>query len=428
MIKWVKSIAAACSVAVIAINIVPLSACAGDLTQDELFEKYGFLCSIEQVILVNNSDIDNRNYYAYEHSSPMDYPFLGETMSIGTCNGFSYAILDSECVCITGIDFETVTEETSTLQIPSEIEDLPVKAIGYGAFWSAKAALPSLTSIHIPDTVEVIAPYAFCCTFGSFSNGITESDWSAGYSLNIPEQVKFIGSNAYSSAAFALLSDSNERIIHLPESLEYISATAFDNAIGSRVFSQYSIEVDMPDSLVFMSDDRFHSDRAWIGGAGIDECSRSYKLANNIAPEDMPLMLSISGKGFLDAQYNICTMKDILRAFLSDESATQDCPLPFSFESVVSYNRLVNCESYDQLIEMAKTNAPELLPMSVEKVAGDINGDGIISISDAIMMRRVLAEDYNDNVSALYNLSAADCDRNGIVDLKDFRTILRSIQ
>ena len=75
-------------------------------------------------------------------------------------------------------------ESVTSIEIPNEIDGLPVTSIGYEAFYGCE----SLTSIEIPDGVTSISDYAF---YGCES--LT--------SIEIPDSVTSIGGNAFSNTA-----------------------------------------------------------------------------------------------------------------------------------------------------------------------------------------------------------------------------------
>lgn len=427
MNKLTKIATALCSMCIAAGSLPSLGAAACNLTKEELLVKYGSLCKIEKCISVDLSEQNNRNYRAQEDVSRAVTPTLGETVSSGKEGGFCFDLLDAGCARITGLDTEAIPANTIALVIPGEIGGAPVREIGYAAFADANKQLPSLRTVIVPDSAEYIAPCAFLRVFGNWNERLSQEtgEWDRGYSINLPENVRYIGAHAYSSCAFALIPAGAERIIRLPECLEYISATAFDDAVGSRVLSRMKIEVDMPESLVFLSDETFHTDRAWVGTAIIDECSRNWEVDENVREADLPLIRSILGRGFVNGERNICTMKDVLRSYLEDNGLTQDDPLPYEITRTFGYYAPF-AGSYDNMLTLAEKNAPELLP-EVPHEMGDVNIDGSVTVSDAIMLNRMLSEDPEIG-TASHSFRNADLDENGTLDLQDFRTLLHSLQ
>ena len=117
-------------------------------------------------------------------------------------DGFLYTVYEDH-VEITGY-----TGTPEVLEIPAEIDGLPVTVIGVDAFW----ACYSLTEITLPDTVTRIDEFAFC----SCSN-LT--------SIRLPDALTYIGEYAFSSC-IGLTS------ISLPDELTYIGSSAFDCCTG----------------------------------------------------------------------------------------------------------------------------------------------------------------------------------------------------
>ena len=89
------------------------------------------------------------------------------------------AYLKMDGTVITGCDKDVV--------IPSEIEGLPVKEIGYGAFWSCTA----LERVTLGNSVQVIDTYYGNRSYGAFEN------CTALKSITIPDSVKEIGGSAF---------------------------------------------------------------------------------------------------------------------------------------------------------------------------------------------------------------------------------------
>lgn len=110
----------------------------------------------------------------------------------------TYAFLEDGTIAITDCD----TAVTS-VEIPSEIDGVPVTAIANsGFYWCDK-----LTSVKIPDSILYIGQSAFyCCnalTEIDFGKGVQYIDGSAFYcceslpSVTIPGNVQFIGDSAF---------------------------------------------------------------------------------------------------------------------------------------------------------------------------------------------------------------------------------------
>jgi hypothetical protein len=269
----------------------------------------------------------------------------------------------------------------------------------------------------------------------------------SGYRINIPENVRFIGYRAYFASAFAVANTSeDDRIIHLPESLEYLSAQAFDSEINSRAYGK--IELDMPESLVFMSDACFESGLNWNYSTR-PVIIHPYKYEDVFSediPEDYsPLMHSVLGKGFYRAERNIVTMKDILRSYLTENAIgiTEISTRVYSYEHYASNDTA--CMGYNSKmnywLNLAEKYAPDLLPTAyfsnndgihnaqitaATTITGDVNGDSVVDISDAVTLARFCAEDNSIAVESSYFLNA-DANDDSRITLDDVNEILKII-
>lgn len=139
-------------------------------------------------------------------------------------------------------DYAVITdcnEEAVSIEIPSEINGLPVTRIGKSAFSLCR----KLTSVSIPDTVTVIENNAFSST------GLTE--------INLPDNLEEIGNYAFSNSkfetvsipdtvkiindgAFALCYSLNN--VELGKSVEFIGGSAFTDCKSLS-------EITIPDSV-----------------------------------------------------------------------------------------------------------------------------------------------------------------------------------
>ncbi len=95
--------------------------------------------------------------------------------AVETYGNYKYTVSNGKA---TIVDFDTTV--SGEITIPSEINDYPVTAIGYRAFYECR----NLTGITIPDSVTSIGGAAFY-----LCNSLT--------SINIPDSVTSIGSSAF---------------------------------------------------------------------------------------------------------------------------------------------------------------------------------------------------------------------------------------
>ena len=434
-----------CCLAISASPAIQASAC--NLSKEELIEKYGYLCEIKQDTSIIS---DEAVYYATEKYGDAAYmPNTGDISESSSENGFRYDVINHEFIRITGADYSEFDSNTSILQIPDQIQNLPVKEIGYRAFCRAGEQLPDLKEVIIPQSVEVIAERAFSRVFCSINDIWNMSqEQKSEYHMNIPENVRFIGYRAFFADGFAIANaNENHKVIRLPESLEYISAQAFDGEINSRVLG--GIEIDMPDSLVFMSNDSFWSALPFNESVHINNIryTNSDVFSNDIPDEYLPLMKSVCGKGFYNDERNLVTMKDILCESLENTESSQIKTRTFSYLDYTSPTTACSFDigEFDSIMEYwlyhTAQNAPDLLPKTnttnienagksapiiKSEIIGDVNGDTQIDVSDAVILARFCAEDATVaiNDSALNN---ADINSDGNITIDDVTAILRKI-
>ncbi len=432
--------------AISASPVMQASAC--NLSQEELIEKYGYLCEIKQDTSIIS---DEAVYYAIEKYGDAAYmPNTGDISESSSENGFRYDVINHEFIRITGVDYSEFDSNTSILRIPDQIQDLPVKEIGYRAFCRAGEQLPYLKEVIIPQSVEVIAERAFSRVFCSINDTWNMSqEQKSEYYINIPENVQFIGYRAFFADGFAIANASeNHKVIHLPESLEYISAQAFDGEINSRVLG--GIEIDMPNSLVFMSNDSFWSALPFNESVHINNIryTNSDVFSNDIPDEYLPLMRSVCGKGFYNDERNLVTMKDILCESCKNTDSSQIKTRTFSYLNYTSPTTACSfdeCGEFDSLMDYwlygAAQNASDLLPKtsttSIEsdskneqivksEITGDVNGDTKIDISDAVLLARFCTEDSTAVITD-QGIQNADVNSSGNIDLDDVNEILKKI-
>ncbi len=160
-------------------------------------------------------------------------------------NGLCYAVHEDH-VEITGYDMPA---DTVSVEIPSEIEGLPVTVIGQQAFFSAQ----SLVSISIPETVETIGIGAFYrCS------GLTE--------IIIPDSVTTIEESAFiycSSLENVKMSENvtvlNDHLFFQCNALASVSLPDGITDIGEHAFAScWNLqELELPQSLESIGDFAF---------------------------------------------------------------------------------------------------------------------------------------------------------------------------
>ena len=155
--------------------------------------------------------------------------------------------------------------------VPAEVDGLPVREIADDAFWG----LSVITTVTLPDSIEVIGEYAFasCDDLRTIhlGSGLTTIKDEAFYScvslssIDLPDSLTYIGKRAFmgcwslgevvipdgvtSIADETFLSCRNLKKVVLPDNLV---------SIGKSAFSTCSLtSVSIPDGVVAIGDDAF---------------------------------------------------------------------------------------------------------------------------------------------------------------------------
>ena len=321
-------------------------------TREELIEKYGYLLQEEKGT--------TKTWYSEAHGDASFMPKTGEVVRSGKADGFRFEILDTGKARINGLDDAEIDTKAETLIIPNTIDGCTVTEIGYRAFENCYKNMPAIKEIYIPDSVEIIAEGAFAeafCDSRHIGPGDVGPDGAApeGAKINIPNNVVFIGFEAFNFDLFAISNAQNgDRIIHLPESLEYISYTAF-GWIDRRYKGGF--EIDMPKSLVFMSDYCFDA-YAVHGNIRTQQVQQVIMDADSFHKEDLPLLMNEMNQSFYQGERNIVTMGDIFGAKVK----------VLEEYSKLWYNQAVNDSSamFVHACKLAAQYAPDLLPENVK--------------------------------------------------------------
>lgn len=274
----------------------------------------------------------------------------------------------------------TATNATGVVEVPAEIDGLPVKTAAEHAF----AGNQNVTSIKLPDTLTTIGKGAF------------QGD-TALTSVNIPEGVTQIKDETF-------LNCMSLRRISLPESLKSIGVRAFYNCdLG---------EVDIPDSV------------NKIGSQAFDSC-------RNLISANIPDGVTVIEEGV----FSNCDLDEID----IPESVEKICKLalPSGIKKVYIHNP--NCEielfaisgkqsevsiiapANSKVQEQAETYGFVFYPMQTV-VSGDANGDGEFGISDAVILQKYLMGD-----GEITDWKSVDFTGDGVIDVFDLCLMKQSL-
>lgn len=380
-----------------------------------------------------------------------------------------YDLLEYEIIDGTSVTITKCVDSVTKIDIPSELEDLPVTSIGEGAFLDCD----QLTSVRFPNSLEIIGNGAFCnckslesiylphvTTIGmsAFSN------CTALKSVDILCDLTTIGDEAFSAC-------SSLTSIVIPDGVTTIGMCAFT---GCSSLTSATI----PDSVTFMGRENLHAfsncNKLTIyGNAGsyaetfaeehnIPFVQRTGTLDNGLKYEIIDGTFvtitdcneSVRGELVIPAEIGGLPVRIINEyAFTDCESLTSviipdsvndigfkafyDCTklesatVPDSV-TTIGESAFVGCKKltiYGYAGSYAETYAKEYgIPFAAVStgtpaVPGDLNGDGEVNLKDVVLLRRYIAGGWNTEL----NEASADLNGDGSVNLKDAVLLRRFI-
>lgn len=305
-----------------------------------------------------------------------------ETLMYGV---LSYEVVDGE-ITITGCE----SSATGEIEIPSEIDSMPVTGIGISAFYRCR----EIESVVIPDTVTSIGDWAFlgCHMLGN---------------IEMSENLVSIGENAFSECASLEKIDLGDKLTHIGDNAFHYCRKLTDITIPEGVVSRLDGAFNRCDSLKEIT---IPSSVEVVGYHSISYCSSleavvfeegvtelmDYAVVGCISLKSVTLPSTIEKIGF--------------RAFTED-TQLQD----------VYYN---GTQEEWKAIEIAEENEP-LLNATVhfaEDVRGDVNLDGFANAADALLVLRHAVQSTELTGKAL---TKADLTNDDIINSSDALMILR---
>lgn len=381
-------------------------------------------------------------------------PVVSMTESAATYGDFSYSLIsDKTAVKITeytGLDAEVV--------IPAEIDGLPVTYIGDGAFesnkglasvvipdsvntigWSAFSDCIALTSVTLPANLKKLDPYVFkdCKRLTEdivLLEGITSMEsgvfWgcSSLTSVSLPKYIKTVSAYSFVGCAeleiisftddltaieeYAFYGCAKLQNIVLPETLKIIGAYAFR---GCESFTEFI----MPDSV------------QTLGSEVLENCVNieTVKLSEKL--EEIPyetfykceslkeIIISEKVKEIGIGVFVYCSSLEKITVLNPECKLSEYGFVGGTKEKTVIYGYSGStaqafAEKYGYTF-VALGGETTDTPSDV--MYGDSNGDGTVSIADAVIIMQTLSSSDTYNLSEQQDINADVVDGNGITTM-----------
>ncbi len=362
------------------------------------------------------------------------------------CTSLTSVVIPNGVTSIDILAFANCSGLTGSLEIPNS-----VTSIGGGAFYECT----SLTSVVIPNSVtsiESIGNSAFqnCSgltsvtlhsqTVGSWfsgntsiltvimGNGVTSiGDWafngcSGLTSVEIPNSVTSIGKGAFSGC-------SGLTSVEIPNSVTSIGQSAFNGCSGLT-------SVDIPNSVTSIGQSAFNGCRGLtavvipnsvtsIGDRVFNGCSGliSVEIPNSVRSIGNYAFNNCSGLASVEIPNSVRSIGDyVFYGCSSLKEVTVERETPITISANVFSNRAkatlyvpAGCKAAYEAAQYWQ-DFKEIIEMSSGVTVGDLNGDGIVSITDVVLIIDVMAGIITDankvaaaDVNGDFNVTITDC-------------------
>ncbi len=277
----------------------------------------------------------------------------------------------------------TSTTAKGVIEVPAEIDGLPVKVAGEHAF----AGNQNITEIKLPDTLTSIGKGAFwgdtCLTSITIPEGVTQIkdetflNCMSLTNVFLPDSLKSIGVGAFYNCAMIS--------VKIPKSVTQIGSQAFDSCRQLR-------NINIPDGVTILEEGVFSS------------CDSLYSV---VLPESVEKICQRALPSGI-TQVTIWNPDCEFEAFsiLGDRS---ECTIIAQENSKVQEQ----AETYGFKFAV-------LLPPSIVK--GDANGDGDFAISDVVTL-----QNYIIGKGEIKNPTAVDFTGDGVIDVFDLCLMKKAI-
>ena len=341
----------------------------------------------------------------------------------GVENGWGYDnYFDHIIICY-------VTEDKASLTIPSELASLPVTELNNYCFTSCEG----LQTVVMPQTIQKIDPFCFyrCSSLRSVS---------------LPSSLKQLGSSAF---AYCTSLESISVAANNPN-FAVKNGVLFDKHYQELV--QYpcgkkDTEYTVPDTV------RSIKESAFLG----TEYLRSVTLPesvtdiNNAAFQDCVGLTDIY---ILNSACNIWDYWDDEQGYTINNRSEYDNEtgnMIYYFDGTIHGYEDSTAEDYGQVhhrnfelipvettpptttttattTSQMATSSATTLSEQPQSIAGDLNGDQIVSVADAVLLTRFISEALPaEDTPPSDRINAADLDKDGLLTIIDVMRLLRLI-
>ncbi len=332
-------------------------------------------------VLVNDSAVYAEEEYTEGTYGVLTYKNYGDYIEISDCD-----------------------ESATKVEIPSEIDGVPVTSIGYEAFKYCY----DISSVIIPDSIISISDFAFHGCQSLKSIAIPESVTSIGNgafcycdlleSVSIPDSITIISDNLFRYC-------SSLTSITIPDSVTSIAFRAFSDCTSLT-------SIIIPNSVTS------------IGFYAFEACP---SITSIILPDSVN---SIGCAAFANCE----SLKSV--TIKNPDCEIDDAYYTFSngFDSTIDEHYYFNGTIYGYENSTAQAYAEKYNRnfvslgeyVEIETILGDIDGDGVINSSDAsnVLAAYALIATGGDSPFTDEQMKAADVNKDGAVDSSDASSIL----
>ena len=221
-------------------------------------------------------------------------------------------------------------------------------------------------------------------------------------SLTVPASVKSIGQEAFSACP-------NLNTVNLPKQLKEIGAGAFSQCTALR-------EISIPAGVTEIKD------RTFFRCSSLEQITLPENIAA-IGAEAFAACGQLSAVTILNPD---CVIYDETAGAATISNRTEsaaDGETEYIFDGTICSKGGAAVEAYAKKYGRRFTDISS--PPTAEKT-GDVNCDGMVDVSDAVILARLLAEDPNVVVKQT-GMKNADVNSSGLPDSEDVVMILRAI-